>query len=169
MTQDKDAECLRNVVQKIIDGDKTEERIIPSWVATKAMENLDATELQQTKPLVYLAAHLQLRQIARHACRKQFEPDPDDHEALDPAQQELFPGLQFRYPAAHSEKEEPSYVLRDAMTAKDVTFNVKRLRREGNTKLGRADALEAWWGFRKAGETQPQVRHASRPEPPQAA
>jgi hypothetical protein len=29
------------------------------------------------------------------------------------------------------------------MTAKDVSFNVRRLRREGKTKLGRSDALEA--------------------------
>jgi len=43
-------------------------------------------------------------------------------------------------------------VLRDAMGAKDVGFNVKRLRREGRTKLGRADALEAWWETRKANE-----------------
>jgi hypothetical protein len=26
-----------------------------------------------------------------------------------------------------------------------VAFNVRRLRREGKTKIGRADALEAWW------------------------
>jgi len=63
----------------------------------------------------------------------------------------MFPGLQSRYPAAHAD-DEPSYVLRDAMTAKDVTFNVRRLRREGKTKLGRADALEAWWEIRKGSE-----------------
>jgi hypothetical protein len=98
------------------------------------MINLGADDLQKTKPLVYLAAHLQLRQIARQTCRKQFD---DDDDALDPAQQEMFPGLQSRYPAAHS-GDEPSYVVRDAMGAKDVAFNVKRLRREGATKLGRS-------------------------------
>ncbi len=61
---------------------------------------------------------------------------------------QLFPGLQSRYPAAHGGDEEPTYVVRDAMTAKDVAFNIKRLRREGKTKLGRADALEAWWETR---------------------
>jgi hypothetical protein len=80
---------------------------------------------------------------ARQACRKQF--DAADEEALDPAQQDMFPGLQSRYPAAHADDEEPSYVMRDAMTARDVAFNVRRLRREGKTKIGRADALEAWW------------------------
>jgi hypothetical protein len=38
------------------------------------------------------------------------------------------------------------------MGAKDVGFNVKRLRREGRTKLGRADALEAWWESKKSSE-----------------
>jgi hypothetical protein len=114
------------------------------------MTKLDAADLQQSKPLVYLAAHLQLRQIARQACRKQFDDEEDD--ALDPVQQELFPGLQQRYPAAHSDQEEPSYVLREAMGAKDVAANVKRLRREGRTKLGCADALEAWWETRKVNE-----------------
>jgi hypothetical protein len=130
------------MVQAIIDDRKTEDRISPAWIATEAMAKLGATELQQGNPLVYLAAHLHLRQIARHVCRKQF--DDDDADALDPAQQEMFPGLQSRYPTAHSGKQEPSYVMRDAMTAKDVTFNVKRLRHEGATKLGRARALEAW-------------------------
>jgi hypothetical protein len=142
---------LRNMVQAIVDDRKTEERISPAWIATEVMAKLDAAGLQQTNPLVYLAAHLHVRHIARHLCRKQFDADAEDDDALDPRQQELFPGLQFRYPAAHSDQEEPSYMVRDAMTAKDVTFNVKRLRREGATKLGRARALEAWWDTRKAG------------------
>ena len=45
--------------------------------------------------------------------------------------------------------------MRDAMCAKDVAFNVKRLRKEGKTKLGRADALEAWWNSRPAEEAAP--------------
>jgi hypothetical protein len=147
VTQDANHD-LRNVVQGIIDTHKGKQRISPAWIATEVMANLDAAGLQQSNPLVYHAAQLQLRQIARSSCRKQF--DDDDSDALDPAQQEMFPGLQSRYPAAHSGCE-PSYVLRDAMSAKDVDFNVKRLRREGATKLGRARALEAWWDTQKAG------------------
>jgi hypothetical protein len=154
MATETDTDGLRDVVQKIIEGHKAEERLSPAWIATEAMVKLDAAELQKSKPLVYLAAHLQLRQIARHACRKQFEPvEPDDDEGLDPAQQDLFPGLQSRYPAAHADDEEPSYVVRDAMTDKDVSFNVRRLRREGKSKISRADALEAWWEIRKGSET----------------
>jgi hypothetical protein len=132
---------LRNLVQAIIEDRKSEDRISPAWIATEAMAKLDATELQRSMPLVYHAAHLHFRQVARHLCRKRFD-DADDDDALDPAQQELFPGLQLRYPAARSVEKEPIYIVRDAMTAKDVAFNVKRLRREGTTKLGRARALD---------------------------
>ena len=46
----------------------------------------------------------------------------------------MFPGLQSRYPTAQSNKEQPSYVVRDPMIAKDVVYNVTRLRREGNIR-----------------------------------
>jgi hypothetical protein len=138
---------LRNVVQAIIDACKDDKRISPALIASEAMAKLKATDLQQTNPLVYLAAHLHLHHIARHLCRNQFE---DDDNALDAAQQELFPGLQSRYPTARSDKEPPSYVVRDSMTANDVAFNVTRLRLAGRTKLGRADALEAWWKTKEA-------------------
>ena len=150
MTYDADTECLRNVVRKIIDLLKTDAHVIPAKVATAAMVDLGAADLLKTNPLVYLAAHLHLRQLARHLCRKQFDDDEDD--ALDPAQQDLFPGLQSRYPAARSDDQEPTYVLRDAMRAEDVGFNARRLRREGKTKLRRADSLEAWWESRKVSE-----------------
>ncbi len=139
---------LRNVVLAIIDARKADQRLSPAWIASEAMVKLDAADLQKSKPLVYRAAYLQLRQIARQVCRKQF--DQDKEEALDPAQQEMFPGLQSRYPTAHSKGEEPSYVLRQAMTSEDVIFNVNRLRRDGKTKLGRANALEAWWKTKEA-------------------
>jgi hypothetical protein len=95
----------------------------------------------------------QLRHIAPGVCRKQS--DADDEDALDPAQQEMFPGLQSRYPAAHADDEEATYIRRDAMTAKDVTFNVRGLRREGKTNIGRADALEAWWEIKQAAAAVP--------------
>ena len=142
-TQSNDANCLRNIVREIMDARKTQVRLSPAWIATEAMVKLGAEDLQKANPRVYLAAHLHLRQISRQACRKQF--DDADEEALDPAQQELFPGLQSRYPAAHTEEDEPIYVLRDSLGADDVAFNVQRLRREGRSKLERANALEAWW------------------------
>jgi hypothetical protein len=78
MAKETDTEGLRDVVQAIIEDRKGEELISPAWIATEAMAKLDARELQQSRPLVYLAAHLQLRQIARHACRKAFEAEEED-------------------------------------------------------------------------------------------
>jgi len=46
-------ECLRDIVQAIIDARKSEERVSPAWIATEAMTKLDANDLQQSKPLVY--------------------------------------------------------------------------------------------------------------------
>jgi hypothetical protein len=60
--------------------------------------------------------------------------------------EERFTELQRRYPAARSD----GYVLRDAMSAEDVAFNVKRLRREGSSKLEHAEALQDWWVVRQA-------------------
>ena len=131
-----DSTDLRNVVEAIIAARQADERLSPVAIATEALAKLGPAELQ-------LAAHHHLRQLARHACRKQF--DEDDSESLDPDQQELFPGLQSRYPAARRDDDGPAYVLRDAMGPEDGAFNVKRLRSEGNTKLDRAKALEAWW------------------------
>jgi hypothetical protein len=148
MTKSTEANCLRDVVRRIMDDRKTEEHLSPAWIATEAMAKLGAEDMKRANPLVYLAAHLQLRQIARKACRKQFVVD--DEEALDPAQQQMFPGLQSRYPAAHAEEDEPTYVLRDSLGADDVAFNLRRLRHEGRSKLARAAALEAWWCHKQA-------------------
>jgi len=149
MTQSADANCLRNIIREILDARRTQVRLSPAWIATEAMVKLDAEDLQKANPLVYLAAHLQLRQISRQQCRHQF--DDAEEEALDPAQQEMFPGLQSRYPAMHAKKEEPHYVLRDSLSARDIAFNVRRLRREGRSKLERANALDVWWRHKQAG------------------
>ena len=117
-------------------GDKA--RISPAWLATEAMAALDGDK--RSPPLIYRAAHLQLRQLARGICRKKFEDDGKEAEQSD-----LFPNLQKRYPAAHVPDAEPEYVLLEHLTDKDVRFNVRRLRMEADSKLHHADALEAWW------------------------
>ena len=127
---------LRNVLQAIIDAHKADKRVDPAQIATEAMEKFGAAGLQKAMPPVYFLAHLQLRQMARLLCRKQFDKDED---ALDPDQQQMFPGLQSRYPTAHSGEKSPGYVLREAMTAKDVEFNVRRLREEGASKQARPE------------------------------
>jgi hypothetical protein len=133
--------ALIDVVARVIELRRTQDRISPAWIATEAMLLLDPEkQTQRVRPLVYLASHLQLRQIARELCRKSFEGDEDSKK-----QHELFPDLQWRYPSARSkEQEEPEYVRLELLAQTDVTYNVARLRKEGRAKLRHADSLEAW-------------------------
>ncbi len=139
-----DEQKLRRVLLEIYEQRRDEIRISPSWLATQAMIDLDGEN--RSPLLVRRAAHLQLRQIARSICRKKFESD-----GIETEQDDLFPALQSRYPAAHSSETEPEYVLLEHLTEQDAMFNVKRLRREGETKLHHADALESWWCGREVG------------------
>src|SRR5215467_432595 len=102
-----ETQALTNIVARIIDTRRAELRISPSWVATEAMIEIDPD--RSSVELVYQGCHLQLRQIARSLLRLHFENanDPADDES---AQHELFPELQWRYPAAHSAGGEPQYV-----------------------------------------------------------
>jgi len=139
-------QALTTIVARIIEMHRDEPRINPTSIATAALLEIDPAKI--SLPAVLAGCHLALRQIARNLCRKQFDQD-DDEAGLVPAQQELFPGLQYRYPAAYAEDEEPTYVLRDSMTEKDVRFNVQRLRKEGQSKIERAESLEAWWRIKQ--------------------
>jgi hypothetical protein len=130
---------LAEIVARIIDIRRAQERINPSWIATEALKEIDPAA--RSVDLVRIGCHLQLRQIARAACRKLFEGKADEDE---PEFAE-FKHLQWRYPTARSkDAAEPEYVLRDRLTDEDVAYNITRLRREGRAKLAHADALEAW-------------------------
>jgi hypothetical protein len=132
---------LAAIVARIIEIRRTEVRVVPSWIATEALKEIDPSG--RSHPLVRTGCHLQLRQIARAQCRKLFE----DVESKDDSEPQFtgFKELQWRYPVAHcDDKAEPEYVLLEHMTRRDVEYNVQRLRREGQAKLDHADALEAW-------------------------
>lgn len=133
---------LRKVIVDIYERRRDEIRVSPAWLATEAMKELDPGERAPKR--VYIAAHLELRQLARGICRQKFEAD-DTGE-----QHDMFPDLQSRYPAVHSTDAEPEYVRLEHMTEEDVLWNVRRLRSEASTKLAHADALEAWWQSRAA-------------------
>lgn len=115
------------------------DRISPAWLATEAIQKIDPDRL--APELLYRAAHLHLCQIARDVCRKWFQPDEDG----EPKQHSLWPKLQQRYPSARRRGREPEYVLLERMTAADVRYNLRRLRREAKSKLEHADELEEWW------------------------
>jgi hypothetical protein len=133
---------LQNLLQEIYESRKRDSRVSAAWLATEAMQELDPDRI--TQPLIYLAAHLELRQLARQILRKRFEPDEEEERTRD-AQHELFPHLQRRYPAFHESGIDPEYVLLEDLTEKDVKFNINRLRSEALAKLNHARALEAWW------------------------
>lgn len=137
---------LLDLVVRIVDTRRTAERISPSWVAGEALDELDPPHfVERGHPLIYLGCHLHLRQIARGVLGRRFGP-----ESTAPDTDDLFPDLQWRYPEARSEDQpEPTYVLRELMSAADVAYNVARLRAEANAKNEHARALEAWHATRR--------------------
>jgi hypothetical protein len=137
-----EAQKLRTVLAALYERCSDEVRVNPAWLATQAMAELDPDRI--SPEMVYIAAHLEMRQLARGFCRQKFE-DGDEAEMDD-----LFPVLQKRYPAAPTEDGEPQYVLRDHLTEEDVLHNVNRLRSAGQALLRHADALAAWWQDRAA-------------------
>lgn len=138
--QSRQDQRLRDLVATVIELHKDQARISPTWVATQAMHDLDSDRRIETDHvLIWTGCHLQFRQIARQILAKHFKNENDQKE------NELFPGLQWRYPTAHSaEEEEPEYVLREHMSSDDVVYNVVRLRAEAGAKMQHANALEAW-------------------------
>jgi len=146
MNDTNDTIDLRKLIDGLIDAREGERHIDPAAIAAEAMGRLGEAELRRV-------ADLYIRQIARGVCRKRFgRSGEDEGDGPDPNQGEMFAEerftgvLQQRYPGARS----GGYVLRDSMSAEDVNFNVRRLRKEGGAKLDHADALELWDRTRRA-------------------
>jgi hypothetical protein len=136
----EESKQLYELVNSIVSQQSDQTDISPTWIATQCLVRLRGNSVQKKWPLIYKAAHLQLRQIGRAVCRSQFEPDDDAPEA---AQHDLFPGLQVRYPIAKQPGDEPVYRRLENMTHDDRVYNIKRLRSEAIRKTQHADALEA--------------------------
>jgi len=133
-----------DVICRVVELKKFDDRISPLWVATEAYQLLDPEKM--SPKLVHLAAHLELRQLARQHLRKKYDPAEPENE-----QDELFPQLQSRYPTARSQRQDdPEYVKLEQMCHADVVYNATRMRRVGAAMAKHADALEAWWNrFRR--------------------
>lgn len=99
---------------------------------------MDAIDPDRSAPgMVTLAAHLELRQLARSICRQRAK-----QEEGEAAQSALFDDqLQKRYPATRGGEE--VYILREYMTLPERAENISRLRREAASKSRHADALQA--------------------------
>lgn len=143
MIAPSDSTLLYETISRVYGGHTDRPSINPAWLATETMVAIGFP--REMHPLGYLGCHLQLRQMARHFCRKHFDPT----EVTD---NDLFPEtLQQRYPQPPNNADaDPEYVLLDLLGEDDVHFNVARLRKEARAKLRHADALEAW-GLRKFG------------------
>jgi hypothetical protein len=139
MKRDDDAQRLKAIISRIVETRHTKRGISPAWVATQALAELDReNSVQRHHPLVYKAAHLELRQLAREACREKWETDADRDR------HPMFPDLQWRYPVPRETGAEPVYVLLEQLTDSDILFNVARLRADATARLKHADALETW-------------------------
>ena len=144
MKHPEETSQLVAILSRIVDTRRGERAINPSWVATEALIEIDPEA--KSPLLVRVACHLELRQLARGLLREVFERG----ESVDDSHP-LFPELQWRYPQASRKGDaEPSYVLLDEMTPKDIGYNVDRLRMEGRAKLAHADRLEAFGMGRRA-------------------
>jgi hypothetical protein len=134
-----DERKLQEMLARVLEKHQHKASVRPSWLATETMVALDPKKV--APQLVYRAAHLQLRQMARALCRREYGEDAGELGA----QHNLFPSLQARYPVSCSAREgDPEYVRLENLKSEDVAFNVTRLRKEARAKLKHADALEAW-------------------------
>lgn len=121
------AECLTQV-----DG---EVEISPELLAHCAIKKLDPKG--NAPQLVEWAANLELRQMARALLRKTYDslaPKPDI------GQEDMFEGLQEKYPCKR--RGEIVYVDRMRLSLDEREFNISRLKKEGQSKLEHASALQ---------------------------
>ena len=126
-------ELLRNQYERL--DDTGEIAISPSLLASRVMDQIDRE--RASPAMVSLAAHLELRQLARSICRKRVEED--EAESM---QSSLFEDqLQPRYPALRGDEE--MYVRRDHLTLAERLDNIARLRKEAASKARHADALQS--------------------------
>lgn len=127
---------LYAVIRKLCDKHKDLVEISPGWLATEAMVEIEFT--RSLHALGYIGCHLQLRQIARGYCRKQFDP-------VENTEQDFFPDtLQPRYPLPPAPNVGPRYVLLDHIDAATAFYNVTRLRKSAAAQIKHADALQFW-------------------------
>src|SRR5258706_16474816 len=83
-----ESRSLTGVVAKIIGAGRDQARLSPDSIASAALKAIDPKNVAASLPLVALAAHLALRQIARGLLRKRFleEPDEEDEDGSESEQ-----------------------------------------------------------------------------------
>lgn len=125
---------LTETVRKCVNDHFGDVEISPASIASCAFPELDPDGL--SPETVKWGCLLELRGIARGVLRNEFDPI----ESEEPRQHPLFPDLQDRYPTKRPGG--PKYVLLDHLSPEEAWYNVNRLRKEAEKKMGHADSLE---------------------------
>lgn len=122
----------------VIERAGNQDEVVPSWVANATYRCLDPDDVAPVD--VKIAALQYLKQMARQMCRGKFDPNEGNAD-----QHELWPDLQTRYPVSRETSDgEPTYVKLERLTGADALWNINRLRKEADTKIRHANALEQW-------------------------
>lgn len=136
---------LAELVARVVENRSGQIRISPVMIANDCMAVLDPR--MRSVPRVYQGCHFHLRQLARAALARAYDPaDRKKRTRDEKAVGDLLFKLQARYPEAHTgDLDDPVYVRREEMTRDDARYNRDRLWSEGRTKIAHGDAVEAWW------------------------
>ena len=157
----RDSSRLRMIVRKHIMTHSRDASVDPYKIASNVLEELEPHDSK-------LAAHLQLRHLARELLRREFEVAAANDSAPPeaPPRSGRITTLQVRQ-TAQSEPEIPNllqdrypqanhagYIKRELMSEADWRWNIARLEHEGRVKNEHAAALREWgeankgWDYR---------------------
>ena len=118
--------------------------ISPAYVAESVSNSLDPEH--DSPELIAWCATLHLRERCRKLLAKRHDPVKKAESFANGENEDLFGYLlQDYYPSKfRGGGSEPVYIKRDKLTAEEINFNAKRMRRAGESLLQHADALQAY-------------------------
>jgi hypothetical protein len=97
---------------------------------------------ESIQPHIQYTSLEHLKHMARRALAGRYEADGEENESH---QSEMFAGhLQDRYPTQRAKGSEPQYKLRNALSADELDWNIRQLRKSAAARLEHADALQAY-------------------------
>lgn len=131
------AEQLCERVRKIIRGKDEQTDLVPYWIATEAMNQLDADH--SLDPEIHVGCHMQCRQFARAELRAGTDRALAAGGGIDPET-----GLQARYPRRARDGGEHAYRSIRLLGLEDGVFNLIRGRRKARTIDANMDRLESY-------------------------
>lgn len=118
--------------------------ISPAHVADAVRSSLDPEH--DSPELIAWSATMHLRERCRKLLAKRHDPVKKAESFVHGETEDLFGYLlQGYYPSKfRGDGSDSVYVKRDKMTAQEINFNTKRMRRAGESLVQHADALSAY-------------------------